>query len=323
MVVGIVGTGGMGGVHASKYRQMPGVEIVAYDRDPSRLNAFSERFSAPAASSLDELLGQCGAVDVCLPTALHRAVAVAALEAGKPTLIEKPLAGTRVDAEAIAEASARTGAPAMPAHVVRFFPEFARARALVADGKIGKPAAARTRRGGRFPTGSDGWFRDLAQSGGVLMDVAVHDFDWLGWTIGPVKRVTARSVAMRWQAGDPPGDYGLATLEFENGAVGHVEATWMDPVGFRVAFEVCGSEGMIEYDSREAATVRTHVSETPVLEAPLAPTDDPYFRQLRAFLDAVEGGGPMPVPIEDGVRAVAVAEAALESARTGRTISVA
>lgn len=173
---------------------------------------------------------------------------------------------------------------------------------------------------------------DHARSGGVIFDLAIHDFDWLRWTLGDVKRLYARSVAA--QRGSGP-DYALITMTFDAGAVAHVEATWMDPSGFRVAFEVCGSGGMIEYDSRLAATLRTHVGALSASgdprdaatlpkggpEAPLSPTDDPYYQELRAFLDAVKSNAPPPVSPHDGWMAMSIALAALESAKTGRVVT--
>jgi predicted dehydrogenase len=141
-----------------------------------------------------------------------------------------------------------------------------------------------------------------------------------------VKHVYARSVQIKpdWlETYDPPesGDYALTTLTFESGCVAHVEATWMDPGGSRVTFEVCGSEGMIEFDSRRAPTLRTTTADGSRLEAPLGPEDDPYYLQLRAFVDSVKNGTEPPVSGLDGLQAVAIACAALESAQTGKVVA--
>ncbi|PMZ00384.1 gfo/Idh/MocA family oxidoreductase, partial [Pseudomonas sp. FW306-02-F02-AB] len=83
----------------------------------------------------------------------------------------------------------------------------------------------------------------------------IHDFDWLRWTLGEVKSLYSRSVQARH--GEGP-DYCLTTLTFESGAIAHVESTWMDPSGFRTTFEVAGSAGLIQHDSRETSSLRTH-----------------------------------------------------------------
>ena len=102
----------------------------------------------------------------------------------------------------------------------------------------------------------------------------------------------------------------------------------MDPSGFRTTYEVCGSEGMIEYDSRNAASLRTHLTapkegDPPRRggnEGPMHGTDDPYYRQMKGFLDAVRTGTPPPVSGLDGLMAVSIALAAMESASTGKAI---
>ncbi|MEJ5170705.1 MAG: Gfo/Idh/MocA family oxidoreductase, partial [Fimbriimonadales bacterium] len=129
-----------------------------------------------------------------------------------------------------------------------------------------------------------------------------------------VETVFAKS--LKANVGHGP-DYGLATLTLENGAVAHVEATWMDPSGFRTTFEVCGSGGMIHHDSRLAPSVRVHREGGSTAEAPLAPHDDPYFLEIRGFLEAVRGGAQPPVSLADGFLACSISLAALQSAQTG------
>ncbi|MBX7135348.1 MAG: Gfo/Idh/MocA family oxidoreductase [Fimbriimonadaceae bacterium] len=327
MRVGIVGVGGMGNTHANKYRQMRDVELSAYDVDPERLATFCVKTGAEARGSLDHLIDCCDIVDICLPTHLHMATAGQAIHAGRATFVEKPMAGNVVDCRTMIQAAEREGVLLMPGQVVRFFPEFATGRRLVHSGSIGTPAAARTRRGGKAPVGAGGWFKDAAKSGGILLDLAVHDFDWLRWTLGEVRHVFARTVQIRpeWLLEHQPpevGDYALTTLTFDSGCVAHVETTWLDPGGSRATFEVCGSGGMIEFDSRQSATVRTTTGDGSRLEAPLAPDDDPYYLQLRSFVDAVKNRTQPPVSAWDGLAAVAIAEAAIESAKTGMVVPV-
>lgn len=316
MRVGLLGTGGIGAVHANQYAKCPDVELWAFDLNAEKLRAFCERFQARPATSRDELLSACDAIDACLPTDAHLDAGLAAIAAGKALLMEKPLAATPPEAEQLVAAAARTGVPLMTAQVVRFFPEFRLIHDKVRSGAIGTPAVARTRRGGRLPMGEGGWFRDVARSGGVLLDLCIHDFDWLRWTLGEVTSVVSRSVALARGSREFVGDYALTLLTFSNGSIAHVEGTWMDPAGFRTTVEVCGSEGMLAADSRPKAGIRLSTTDATAAESPLAPDDDPYYRQIRGFLDAVKLGQPMPVPAEDGLRAVVISHAALESARS-------
>lgn len=319
--VGIVGCGGMGGVHGNQYAKMPDVALAAYDRDPEKLKTYGGRFGCQTKASFDELVGWADVVDVCLPTDLHLEHGLRAIAAGKAVFMEKPMAPDAAGCESLIEAADRAGVPLMPGHVVRFFPEYEAAHKQVTSGQIGDPAAARLRRGGRAPRGADDWFMDPERSGGVLLDLAIHDFDWLRWTLGEPTSVFSRSVM--WQGGSKGlADYALTTLTFSSGAVAHVESTWMDPSGFRTTFEVCGSGGMIEHDSRWTGVLRTHTADGTSAESPMSGFDDPYYREIRGFLDAVSTGGPVPISAADGFAAVRISLAAVRSAREGSVVAL-
>jgi predicted dehydrogenase len=319
MRIAIVGAGGMGNVHARHHRNIPGVEPAVFDVDPERARTLAERWRIDVRDSFEDVLAWADAVDLCVPTPLHLELGLSVIAAGKALLVEKPIAGTLQDGAKLVNAAANAGVLLMPGHVARFFPEFSTANRLVREGGVGNPAAARTRRGGGMPKGAGLWFADHSKSGGVLLDLAIHDFDWLRWTLGEVESVFSRSRSAR--TGEGP-DYALTMLKFASGALAHVESTWMDPSGFRVSFEVCGSEGMIEYDSRNVPTLRTSVDGSPtVTEAPLDSADDPYYRQLSGFADAVREGREPPVTGYDGLMALALSEAATESAKSGKPVS--
>ncbi len=318
MKVGILGAGGMGATHARHYSKMPDVQLMAFDVHGEKLQRFCETWKAEAASSQTTLIESCDAIGVCLPTDLHLPIGLEIIDAGKPLLMEKPMASNVEQCTQLFRAAETAGVLLMPGQVVRFFPEFKSARKLIIDGAIGKPAAVRTRRGGKAPSGEGGWFKDFARSGGILLDLAVHDFDWLRWTLGEVKSVYSAAAAHRRDLGGV--DYALTTLTFESGAIAHVESTWMDPAGGRVTFEVCGSEGMLEFDSRVAHSLRVSLSGASITESPLMPEDDPYFNQLQAFVVSVMTKEPPPVTAYDGLMAVSIAEAAIESSKSGRSV---
>lgn len=318
MRIGIIGTGNMGSTHARKYAQMPGVELGFRDKNEERNNTLASELGAKTFGCSTELIDWADAVSVCLPTDFHAEYGHRVIAGKKALFLEKPITGNLADGVALVEAAEEAGVPLMVGQVVRYFPEYESAKRQVDSGKVGTPAAARARRGGKAPSGSGLWYMDHARSGGVLLDLAIHDFDWLRWTLGEVKHLYSRSVGI--QTGSGP-DYALTTLTFDSGAVAHVESTWMDPSGFRTAFEVAGSEGLIEFDSRKSTGVRTITDGLTRNEMPLVPTDDPYYRQLSAFVESVRSGNPVPVTGRDGLSALAIALAAIESARTGNVVA--
>ncbi|MER3412709.1 MAG: hypothetical protein C4341_00405 [Armatimonadota bacterium] len=327
MRVGIIGAGAMGRTHARHYSKMDDVSLIVFDIERESAESLrSQAANASVCNSLDQLLSSVDAVDVCLPTHLHKEVVLTALEAKLPTLCEKPLARTVAECAEMVDAAYRHSTLLIPAQVVRFFPEFETAHRVVKSGRLGVISAIRTRRGGAQPRGAGEWFRNPDLSGGVLLDLAVHDFDWILWTFGPVARVFSQ--ALTW-SNVGALDYALTILTLDSGALAHVEATWADPGGFRVTFEVVGSEALLEFDSRLKATLRTATDPLSLwervgvraAESNLAPCDDPYFKQLRAFLKAAMGEAPPAVRPEEGMAAVAVAEAAIESACSGRPVA--
>ena len=320
--VGIVGAGGMGNVHARQYRKRSDIDLHFFDHRPHRRETFTQRWDAPAVDSLEELVSKVDIVDICVPTPSHLKTGLTCIGAGCAVLMEKPIALTLAEGIELAEAASKAGVALMPAHVVRYFPEFSRAKGIVENGRLGTPAAARVRRGAGAPSGIDGWFLDHSKSGGILVDLCIHDFDWLRWVLGEVKHLYSRTVAAK--VGKGP-DYALTTLTFDNGCVAHVEGTWMDPGGFRTHFEIAGSKGLIQHDSRNDVAVRTTLPPSPTEGAPLpnlegsmSELEDPYYLEIDAFLRAVEGKVEPPVTALDGLKALAISEAANESAKMDR-----
>ncbi|KYH24484.1 D-xylose 1-dehydrogenase (NADP(+)) 2 [Halalkalicoccus paucihalophilus] len=323
--IAILGRGFMATVHALRYAEMDGVEVVAV-ASPSHPTEFADKY-ADAAVVYDDALElydteSLDAVDVCTPTHTHRELVLPAVERGLDVLCEKPLGRTMADARAIADAAADSDATVVPGHTIRFFPQYAKARERVRVGDIGSPGNIRTLRQSPFEERSD-WFADDVKSGGVLLDLAIHDFDFLRWTIGEIERVFARR--RRWDA----HEYALATVRFENGAVGHVDARWprRPDLPFATRFEIAGDEGLLEFDSEDVNPIDI-VSTTATGEPDRDPIDeplvkDPYLRELEAFVDCVRTGSEPPITLEDGIETLRVALAALESAERGEPVAVA
>ncbi len=321
--VGIIGLGTMGRQHAEAYQQMDDVQIsVVYDHHLERAEAFAQEFGATMARNIDEFLQGCEIVDICTPTYRHAEHALAAIEAGKAVVCEKPLARTLQECERIVEAVRQHNTLFMPAHVLRFFPEYRTAHQMVKAGALGTIAAVRMRRGGDFPLTKSDWYADFDKSGGIIMDLIIHDLDWVRWTLGEVERVYARSLTFR---NLPHLDYTLVTMRLRSGAIAHIEGTWCDPSGFRVSFEICGDAGMVEYDSAQMVALRVarrvEGGQAGGVEVPESPAvQNPYYLELRHFIDCYRTGNPPEISVEDGFEAVRLTLAAIESARTGKVV---
>lgn len=333
--IGIIGAGAIARTHADRIKKMPGIELAGYyDIFPEAAQRAVEQYGGQVYDALDALLGDVDFVDICTTANAHREPVLAALEAGVPAIVEKPLARHLADCYAIVEAQARTGTPLFVAQVVRFFPQFAAAKAALERGDIGAPGVIRTVRGGS-PPGGGGWgsagsarsyYNDFDKSGGVILDVAIHDIDYHRWCFGEVERVFARGLMF---AGKNPKDHALITLRFANGAIGHIEGSWAYPPGlWRTRIEIAGTDGIVEWDSLDQQPVEWRVQPDPEsapssgAASPLADADDPYYREIAHFIDAVERGVTPSVTAQDGLMAVKICLAAIESERRGEAVRV-
>lgn len=324
--IALLGAGKLGRTHARHWAAIPEAEVVGvYD---THADAAEEMGVGTAYGDFDALIRQAGPdiVDICTPTPSHREYIEKAARAGMAIFVEKPLARTLEDCDAIVAAVETAKVPLMAGHVVRYFPAYREAKRLVEAGGVGAPAAIRAERLAGFPTRShsQSWYADPKQSGGVVLDAMLHDFDWLRWCFGPVQRVFAKGL---YNHPEHAGvlDYALVTLRFASGAVGHVTGSWAHAGPMRTSFEIAGDGGLIAYDSADTASfTRTKRQPTPLSasESLLTPEDDPYFLELRAFVDALNRKAPPPVTVYDARHAVRIALAALESIETGKAVTL-
>lgn len=322
--VGVVGTGFIGETHVAAWAA-EGIRALVHDVDAGRAAALADRHGARVAESLDELFGAVDIVDVCTPTHLHAEVAIAAARAGRHVICEKPMARTLVDAEAMLAAARDAGVRLFVAHVVRFFPEYVAARAAVTDGAIGEPAVLRLTRASFRPRQPAGhWFFDHARSGGIILDLMVHDLDYARWVAGDVVAVHCRSASVAQP--DAGVDHAVAILTHRSGAISHVSASWgYAPPTFVTAFEIAGSHGVIEHSSTATSPVTPSLLAgaadgglTAMADTGLA--GDPFRLELAEFARAIRDGTEARIGPTDGLEALRIALAADESARTGAVV---
>lgn len=321
--IAIIGGGYMGRTHAAAWTEIGEGRGIRYVCSRHPVDGFDDAPNARFVTDLDVVLAdpEVDIVSICTPTHTHREIAVRALLAGKHVLLEKPIALSIADARAIAAAASSTGRTLMVAHVVRFFEGYRRARTDVEAGRIGTVLSARARRLITKPDAA--WWYDDARSGGVVVDVGIHDFDQMNLMLGTPVAVTSRAV-------DPLGPI-ETTIEYRSGGVGQV-LTFADvPPGapFTSSLQVVGTEGMIDYDfSADAPTASVGFSGVNTYRLATSSSSssvtlsalDHYARQAEYFLDCVRNGTePEFSPTASAVRALEVALAARQSLLTGET----
>lgn len=325
--LGFIGAGGMARVYAERIADMEDATVTGV-ASPNSAATFVEDYvpSATAYHEVDALCesGDVDAVAILTPTNTHADLVEIAATHGLDVLCEKPLARTMAEARTIENIVEETGVSLMTAHVVRFFPEYATTKARVDAGDIGEPGVVRTRRAFGF-SGDRGWFDDVEQSGGALLDLAVHDFDYLRWVFGDVERVFTRRV--EW-TGEGRSEVALSTLRFESGVVGHVEVYTVEvpSVPFTTSFEIAGSEGLIEFDLDDIRPITyytgdsMHVPRDPVgHDLPLR--RDGYRRQLEEFVECSQAAADPPIGVREGIASMRLSLAAMESAERGVPIA--
>lgn len=324
MRFGLIGAGGMGRYHADSLSRVAEASIVAIGEPVvvGPVSSLAEHLGADLLPSAEAVLARddVDAVIVATPTSAHAEVAIAAARAGKHIFCEKPLARTLQEGEAMLEAAAAAGVKLAAGQVVRYFPDYAAARDMVLRGDIGQPGVARATRGTLLLAHS--WYADFERSGGVALDIMIHDLDWMRWTFGPVERLHAHGLTY---AGMPGRDAAMAVLRFRSGVLGYVEGSWASPGGFCTSLEVSGSGGLIRTDNRSSATLLFEMfpdehGDRPALYAGSGFTESPYTLQLRDAIGWFAGGEPPRCTGEDAFESLRLALSVLESMHTGRPV---
>jgi predicted dehydrogenase len=323
--VALLGGGFMARIHAQSYAALRDRVQVRVVCALDGAGAIAGDLGADVSHDWEAAVAAPGidAVDICLPTPLHRAVAVRALAAGRHVLLEKPIALTLEDADAIGAAAEAAGRVLMVGHVLRFFPEVVEMRRLVDSGEFGRPLSATALRLSAPPDWNE-WMLDPAKSGGVLVDMMVHDFDILNALLGPARRVHARGSAERRHV--------QMLLEHEGGSAA-LEGSHAMPASypFTAGLRVLCERGVL--DHRFVAGAGDEVADAMQSVLGIHPADadarrfhearDPWAAQIAHFVDCVASGSePRDGSFAQARLALAVALAARRSAETGAPANV-
>ncbi|HMN85742.1 MAG TPA: Gfo/Idh/MocA family oxidoreductase [Bauldia sp.] len=307
-------------------RSQPESEIVAVmSADMTRSAAFAREHGIPAhVDTVDALLGAgVDAVYVSTMNDLHCDQVLAAARAGRHVLCEKPLAVTTADARRMVRACRDAGVVMATNHHLRNSGANRAIRDAIAAGRIGTPIAARVFHAVYLRPHLQGWrIRDAAAGGGVVFDITVHDADTLRFVLGADPVEVTALLQSSGMASDGIAD-GVMTVERYGSVIAQTHAAYT--VRFAgTGLEVHGSEGsLVGRDVMTAKQAGTVVLRTAAGEEELGfDRDNPYHRIVRLFHAAIRGEGRPSATGEDGLWSLAVAEAALESARTGRTVKV-
>ena len=327
--VGIIGLGFMGRMHIGAYAKLPDARLVAVaDQDPKRASGDFSGGWGNIAGSVEKLdmNGISGTtnfldlirhpdvdlVDICVPTPAHEQLALAALDAGKHVLCEKPLALDSTSAARIADAATRAKGLFMPAMCMRFWPQWAWLKQAVGDRRYGPVTAATFRRVGAMPPG---WFSNGQMSGGGLLDLHVHDTDFVYYLFGKPGAVFSRGYTKT----SGRTDHIVTEYLYDHGpAVVSAEGSWCmaDGFGFTMRYTVNFETATVDFDiGREHQLIVSTGGKSEAIDL----TGDGYEGELAYFIDCISAGrAPAHVTADDAVTGLQILEAEQRSIESGK-----
>jgi predicted dehydrogenase len=337
--VAVVGLGFMGITHIKAYRNIANARVAALC-DAVRLpvdgvlaapggNIGSDESltfdmsQVKATGDLNELLADpmIDLIDICVPTLVHPKLAIAALEAGKHVICEKPLARTASAAREIEAAAKSAKGYFMPAMCIRFWPEYAWLKKLMDDQTHGKVLSARFRRVSEPPAWGREHFFDGAKSGGAILDLHIHDADFVQYCFGRPKAVFAQGFSR--YSGEI--DHVVAQYQVASGAAVSAEGGWVMGAGhgFEMSFTVIFENATVDFNSTRSSEPLRLFENDGKSHVISVEAGDGYLGELRYMIDCIrEGRAPRIVTARDGAGAVEICEAEGESIRTGRIVEL-
>ena len=332
--VAIVGAGFIGNVHANNYNQIGNADVVAIvDSVEEKGKKLAKQFNANFYTDIDDLLKRenIDSVDICTPTFLHTEMAIKAANAGKNVFCEKPLALSLEDAGRIIEAVKKNKVKAMVGHVIRFWPEYAKAKEIVGSGQLGEPLHAFCERLAVTPDWHEGnWGFNEKYSGGASIDLHIHDLDYLIWLFGKPSLIKAQGVYNEKLG----GLVHIATnIEFANGKSGLAEGGWgfSGSFPFTMVLRILCEKGSIEWIFRAGKNIEERSQKANLtvyksdgsIDEPKVEQEDGYLLECKYFIDCLENNKDIEIAtLEDGRNALELALAATKSAKEGKTIKI-
>ena len=324
---GILGCGMVANIHARAIKEIPGAELVAVcDADPARARAFAEKYGAHPFSDFSEMLASdIDIVCICTPSFLHAQNAIEALDKGKHVVLEKPMAFTAAEADKVIAASDASGKKLTVISQLRFSDDVKKVKKLVEEGAFGKITLCnlfmKYYRSREYYSGSP-WKGKLAfDGGGALMNQGIHGVDLLIYIMGDVKSIRGSIGTLHHDI--ETEDTAVATVEFECGALGVIEASTCAYPGFARHIEIHGESGYVIIRENKIEKLMIDGTERNVTDdSAVSPAGDPsdlsiemHKVQIENLIGATRGTEKLLIDAREGKRAVAVIEKIYNSAK--------
>jgi myo-inositol 2-dehydrogenase/D-chiro-inositol 1-dehydrogenase len=325
----LVGGGFIGPLHAANIAAHPGARLAwVVDLDLPVATRLASKHAAKATSNLDEALADpaVGTVMICTPPRTHAAIIERAARAGKAVFCEKPVDLDLGRVDACARVLQATGVPFFVAFNRRFDPSHRALFDAIRAGDIGQPEMLVL--SSRDPEISPPDYV-AAMPFGIFYDTMIHDFDMVRWLLAeePVE-ITARTACMLDAKENPhrDPDTAMVLLKMASGALVHVNSSFRAVYGYDQRIEAFGSKGMLISRNHQPTGLErfdaSGIRQDPLLRFFIERYAESYARELDDFVRAMEAQRPPSIGLEDGRRALQMAEAAVASAKSGAPITL-
>ena len=302
--VGLVGAGTMAIAHLRAWRAV-GVEPVGVCASrPASARAFAQEHGLRGFDGVAELLEASEALDLCVPTDLHLPLALEAARAGRDVVCEKPLALGVEQGQEMIDACEAHGVLLLVAQVLRFFPAYRRARELASAGEVGELTRLELQRASSVPMMS--WYRDPERSGGLALDLLVHDADYACWLLGPPSAVSRETLLPA--SAQTLSERVRLRLRWRSGAEALLDGSW-DLPGAVTRFRLEGTLGVLE--GRDGSLTLARSGRPDEAEPVPVEAGSAFELQARALASALRREAPFEVRPEEALCAVAVCSGAI------------
>ena len=318
MKVGLIGIGGMGFVHFNCYKKMQGVQIAVAD---IRVDMAKEKIkddTIPVYASYEEMIERenLDFVDICTPSYMHADMAVYALGKGLHVLCEKPMSINSSEAQRMIDAKEKSGKLLMIAHVVRFMSPYVYLKSVIDSCELGKPVHVIMHRLSEAPKWSwENWMLNTDKSGGVTLDLSIHDIDFMQYVFGEPKSIEASYHDLRDNS-----NYVSSTFSYDGFSVETVGGWFNAAIPFRAEYLAVFENGYVESkggkivkNGEEVTVTSGEVSEDTGINLSGA---DGYSDEITYFMDCIKcGREPMKVTPKSSMKSVALVEEILKTAK--------
>ncbi len=306
--VSVIGCGVWGSNHARVYKEVPSINLQSVaDIDKKSVAKVVNKHNCDGFTDFEKIINDKNveAVSICTPTVTHANLALLAIESGKHVLVEKPMTDTIKEAKQLIKAAEKHDVKLAVGFVERFNPAVQEAFKLIKDGKIGKIILAHTSRVSRRPVR----IGDV----GVVKDLGIHDIDIISqlFQVNPEYIfATCGSIDHSFE------DYANINLSYSDNRNAFIETNWLTP-RIRRNLIITGTTGIITVQYR---TQQITMENNRQLVQPYIQYQEPLKLELESFVNSIRDDTAPAVTGEDGLKALTIAEAALESSRTRKTI---